>query len=366
MVTISSEEIEKTLLKTFSTLIKEGLKGYELIELGKHFLLKSQGPSAAYINNLYLTDFGKREKFERPYGPYCETKQFLDYYKENPKYFDEPHFMAFFPLEYNSKWRVSSSTISKRRRVFMDELKQECEDMVPFEKIDIIEIGTSAVTETISEDVGFFIAAQYFKNQGYLVGLLPELSWSGSEPDLFAFQSPIVERLLLRRLITGGVIAEELATLRICKRIGGKGGERAFKQEAFVIEVEPSMTRSGGGLKQLQGQYLKSGKFDRGLLVTPFRRDYQITGVDVLTFDTDGIAYISHEAEHGISEEQVAKVFGQLERSVKKLLINNLYQDEIANLVDLRGKTAYQVYKALEELRLEIILDEICKVTEKT
>lgn len=384
MTEISMQKINLTLKNVFKELIKDGMKGYELIELDDFFALKITNPRYIWLNSIYLGDIKPNSQIinlpsnglfirqsEQTYLPNFDEarkrflpssiqESFLDYVNdENLKeYFKEQFIVICSPIDYNSNGNPSKSTISKRTSEIRNKIHKLFEEKgLDKSKLTILFTGICANRPVIDENIGEFITCHFLKNKGYFAGHPPVRSGSKC-PDAYGFKSDIIEKLKERGFVENGAIIEELSTLRYSGKIGVSSHNKSTNSETIVIEVEPAPNASEGGYKQLRkmrGNYLSLGNFDKGLLVAPFIKG-QKRDVNILSFDEDGIEYTECKEVFSNTEAK-QKVLKEFEETVKLLLLQNFYFDEIVELVNVKSLTTYQFINKISEIELDKILD---------
>lgn len=386
MTNIPRKKINLALKNSFRELIKDGISGYELIDLNEEFFaLRVTCPRHIWLNSIYLKGIKEDEKtlswpysnlfirqLKQKYSKFHEEeivmtstmqKSFLDYVEdENLKeYFKEQYIVICSPIEHNTKYNPSPSTISKRKSEIRNIIHELFEKRgLKTDNLNLLFTGVSSNRSVIDEDVGTFISCHFLKNKGYLVGRPP--IWSGSKsPDAYAFKSTVIEKLKERRFIDNGAFIEELATLRVSGKIKGSSCTNSVNSETMVIEVEPTPYAKGrengyGQLRLMSGNYLSRKNFDKGIWVAPFLNRGLKKDVDILTFDENGLSYTECKKVFS-SKERKKKVLKEFEDNVKLMLLQNLYFDEILELIDVNSLTNYQVINKIADIGFDKVLD---------
>jgi len=392
MTEISREKINLALKNSFKELINDGMVGYEFIELDEEFFaLRITDPRYIWLTNIYLSEIKVNgQHFSRPYSnlfirqleqkhsifynekkkivmPSTIQKSFLDYINdENLKdYFKEQFIVICSPIDYSSKYgNPSKSTISRKTSEIRNRIHKLFEEKgLNKDRLSILFTGLSSQRSVIDEDIGTFITCHFLKNKGYFVGCPPIWSVPG-DPDAYAFKSNITEKLKEMGFVENGAFIEELATLRIFEKVKGSlcnHPTSPSNSETIVIEVEPTPDAQGkengyGQLRLKSGNYLSIGNFDRGLWAAPFLKRDLKRDVNILTFDQNGLAYTECK-EVFSNNEAKTKLLKEFEDIVKLLLLQNLYFDEILELIDVKSLTTYQLINKISKIEFDKILD---------
>jgi hypothetical protein len=254
------------------------------------------------------------------------------------------------------------------------------------------------VTEALVE----LMTLLYFRAEGYMVQCHFN-SYAGVD-DIFAWKSPLVEKLRAHRLIEYGCFVDELELLRKFGRVNQVREEKSIYNELIIVEAESSIAnaiRNNGGMNQLIGK-----EWDNSDPKNEYRGGAKQRMVAKKLFITFPVCFRTRSPAIK-SFEEVVSVFGDRQKDQKvgiicwepttyyfkdsaifqhpkmteelskfethamQLLLKNFYFDELLSLmqklkIEFKGRTKDEVFSELEnkiqEGNVDIIISELDRV----
>jgi len=271
---------------------------------------------------------------------------------------DKGRFVAFTYLDTPFHSQDLRREILLRQQAAIRDLfkkNHDSEDLLVVRSDTLQSNGKNSIKESITN----LIAAKFLMSNGYMV-----LEDVGSGPDLIAFKTNLLEELRARGFIGRGASVSQLATIRTFGKATDIYREDCPNEEIIAVESESINPQSG--IKQLKGEfssqgYLYMGFFDRRVLATPFF--YRpLKGLDVLTYDANGIQYRACGNVHAASNFWKSKkewFVKQLYSSIREVLLLNLTFEEIKSMISSKPLTMYEVFQGIPNLETIRILDKI-------